>query len=120
MRPIGRVMKFFDSAAILPFIAWSQLVQASDIPRRWICDDGLTVQVAEAGRAILIRLESGKTHRLPLASDVSGNLTWNEQGSSLCDNVQGLCAFSGSGEDRIFLFVFVNVEDEPLSCNSLD
>lgn len=51
---------------------------------------------------------------------MSENITWNTEGSSLCENIKGLCVFSGSGEDRIFLFVFMSAREEPFSCDSLD
>lgn len=113
-------MKSAIPFAVLMVFAWSQLAQAQDIPDRWACDDGLAVQISAVDRSLLIRFASGGTHRLPLVSEVSGNLTWNRQGSSLCDNVKELCAFSGSGEDRMFLFVFANAGEEPSACYSLD
>lgn len=94
--------------------------EASEFPKRWTCDGGLTAQVSEDDGSMLVRLASGKTQRLPQVSDVSGNITWNTEGPSLCENVKGLCVFSGSGEDRMFLFIFVTAGEEPFSCESFD
>lgn len=93
--------------------------EANEFPKRWTCDGGIAVQLSEDYGSILVRLASGETHRLPQVSDVSGNITWNTEGPSLCENVNGLCVFSGSGEDRMFLFIFIGAGEEPFSCESL-
>lgn len=120
LRPTLMIMR---SAVLLAAAVAAGLpvhAEASEFPKRWRCDGGHSVRFSEADGSITVRLASGEIQRLPQVSEVSGNITWNNEGSSLCENVRGLCVFSGSGEDRMFLFIFVHAEEEPSSCDSVD
>ena len=109
---------FLFTAAITS--ASCQFAHAGGLPHVWSCEGGITASISEADHSIAIRFASGKLRKLPLVTDIAGNRTWNVRGVPLCDNVKDLCAFSALNDDRALLFISVDAEQEPLSCNAPD
>jgi hypothetical protein len=120
LRPTLMIMRSAVLLAVAMAACLPVHAEANELPKRWKCYGGHSVRFSEADGSITVRLACGEIQRLPQVAEVSGNITWNDEGSSLCENVRDLCVFSGSGEDSMFLFIFVRADEEPSSCDSID